>query len=84
MFISMKMNTGKIYCKNACECAAIWKGIASRATQTENPASRVSRAQLLQLVLSEYISLRGGEAVPQDGLCYITRNTLAALKHEAQ
>ena len=28
--------------------------------------------------------LRGGEAVPSDGLCSVLRNTLAVLKHEAQ
>ncbi len=28
--------------------------------------------------------LRGGEAVPSDGLCSVLRNTLATLKHAAQ
>jgi hypothetical protein len=28
--------------------------------------------------------LRGGEAVPSDGLCCVLRNTLALLKHVAQ
>ena len=28
--------------------------------------------------------LRGGEAVPSDGLCSVLRNTLAVLKHAAQ
>ena len=28
--------------------------------------------------------LRGGEAVPSDGLCSVLRNTITVLKHEAQ
>jgi hypothetical protein len=42
------------------------------------------RAQSHQTGLSGCIPLRGGEAVPSDGLCSVLRNTFTVLKHEAQ
>ena len=46
--------------------------------------SRPSRAHSLQGCGGISIPLRGGEAVPSDGLCSVLRNTLAVLKYEAQ
>jgi hypothetical protein len=64
-----------------CGCAAMFNGIAGQAWHFD---AHASSAQSPQLVLSEWMPLRGGEAVQSDGLCSVLRNPLAFLNQAAQ
>ena len=70
--------------KSASECAATCTGMVRCVAGARHAASCASRAQSLQGGGGISIPLRGGEAVPSDGLCSVRRNTLAVLKHDAQ
>ena len=70
--------------KSADECAAMVEGVESRVTRPQHSAARASNTQSLQGCGGGCMPLRGGEAVPSDGLCSVLRNTLAVLKHVAQ
>jgi hypothetical protein len=69
--------------KSADECAAMVEGVESRMTRPQHSAARASNTQSLQGCGGVCIPLRGGEAVPSDGLCSVMRNTSAVLKHDA-
>jgi hypothetical protein len=70
--------------RNAKQKRVRMRGIVSRAACNGHLASRASRAQSLQVGFSLCNPLRGGEAVPSDGLCSVLRNTSTCLKHAAQ
>ena len=59
------------------------KGLCA-VSRAEHSAARASHAQSLQGCGGVCIPLRGGEAVPSDGLCSVLRNTSTCLKHAAQ
>ena len=70
--------------KSADECAAMVEGVESRVTRPQHSTARASSAQSLQGCGGVCIPLRGGEAVPSDGLGSVRRNTFSVLEHVAQ